>query len=344
MKELSEWYSFIKFPGPVERSFIPSIILAVLNFPIHYLLVEKLKYTSIVSLCSFRIILGMMVFFSIKYMKLTIRRVLNCETTARWFSLLFLTQFTYLFDGSRPYYNTFAMILTNFAYCFWMQKKWHLTISFLAVSCIIFRWDTTVFAFAIIVIDLIRWRIPLVKWFIWGAIITILSIALTVSIDSLIYGRLIWPEFQVFYFNTVLNMSHHWGVDPWYTYFVKVLPLNLTISYPLAIFAIFYKRKGSLVDFKVLELISPAILFIILYSFLPHKEYRFIFPSYSIFNLCAAIAIKKILEGNLNSGRFNKMIHIILVLWFYGGIIFVLITTYVFYHDRQGGKAIHRYF
>ena len=331
MKELSEWYSFIKFPGPVERSFIPSIILAVLNYPIHYVLVDILKYTSLASLCSFRIILGMMVLCSLKYMKLTIIRVLNCETTAKWFSLLFLTQFTYLFDGSRPYYNTFAMILINIAYCFWMQKKWHLTISYLAVSSIIFRWDTTVFAFAIIVIDLIRWRIPLVKWFIWGTISTILSIALTVSIDSLIYGRLIWPEFQVFYYNTVLNMSHNWGVDPWHTYFVRVLPLNVTISYPLAIFAIFYKRKESLVDFKVLELISPAILFIFLYSFLPHKEYRFLFPSYSIFNLCAAISIKKILEDNLSSSRCNKKIIAVLVLWLYGGIFFVLSSTYAFF-------------
>lgn len=109
-------------------------------------------------------------------------------------------------------------------------------------------------------------------------------------------------------------MSHNWGVDPWHTYFVRVLPLNVTISYPLAIFAIFYKRKESLVDFKVLELISPAILFIFLYSFLPHKEYRFLFPSYSIFNLCAAISIKKILEDNLSSSRCNKKIIAVLVL------------------------------
>lgn len=40
-------------------------------------------------------------------------------------------------------------------------------------------------------------------------------------------------------------------------------------------------------------MISPAILFVGLYSFLPHKELRFIFPSLTLFNMAGAFGFAK---------------------------------------------------
>ena len=242
-------------------------------------MIEVGKISVVASLYLTRITLGVVVFLSIKYLKVTILKTMKWRITAESFSILFLVQFHPLFYSSRPLPNTFALALTNIAYACWMRRNWHLTITFLAVSSIIFRCDIVVFAFSLIIIDLFRFRIPLIKWFIWGSITSLICVALTILIDSHFWGFWLWPELQVLKFNTIMNKSSEWGVSPWYWYFVIAIPKSVTIAYPLALFAIIYKPKISFIDWGVVELLLPALSFVGLYSLLPHKELRFIFSS-----------------------------------------------------------------
>ena len=146
------------------------------------------------------------------------------------------------------------------------------------------------------------------KCFFWGAGISIISIVLTILIDSHFWNFWLWPEYQVLHFNTVQNKSSEWGVSPWWWYFAIAIPKSVTISYPLALFAIIYKPKVSFIDWGIIELLSPALIFVGLYSILPHKELRFIFPALTVFNIVGAMGLAKILKKNSNMKILNMIL------------------------------------
>lgn len=104
--------------------------------------------------------------------------------------------------------------------------------------------------------------------------------ALSVSFDSFFWNHLLWPEGEVLYFNAYLNRSHEWGTAPWHWYFTSALPRALGPALPLALISPFVARTRPV-------LIAP-LAFVALYSFLPHKEVRFIFMAIPLFNTAAA--------------------------------------------------------
>jgi alpha-1,6-mannosyltransferase len=156
--------------------------------------------------------------------------------------------------------------------------------------------------------------------------ISLFSVIISILLDSLLWQRWgIWPELSVFTFNTVENQSVHWGVSPWYDYWLLHVPKLfqasllysvislIPISWILNIIArlgILRTRtvrneynKKILSDpfFLFLPMASKglfilATMYISLYSIIPHKETRFIFHTIPCFNGLAALGIIKMLK------------------------------------------------
>jgi len=105
--------------------------------------------------------------------------------------------------------------------------------------------------------------------------------ALSILVDSVLWGRVLWPEFEVLWFNTADNKSSDWGVSPPLWYFYSALPRALLGALPLAVW-------GVCVERRVRGPVLVALSFVGLYSVLPHKELRFIFPALPLLNAAAA--------------------------------------------------------
>jgi alpha-1,6-mannosyltransferase len=106
-----------------------------------------------------------------------------------------------------------------------------------------------------------------------------------------------WPELYSFYFNGVENKSSEWGVSPWHWYFLAAIPKSVTCALPFAAIGGFYKKRKTsifgLVDEVVVDLLGPVIIFVGIFSMLPHKELRFIMPALTLINVAGAYGLQK---------------------------------------------------
>ena len=145
----------------------------------------------------------------------------------------------------------------------------------------------------------------------WGLISSIAAIIVSVPIDTYFWGIqwdiryrtdpnqifAMWPELHSFYFNGVQNKSHEWGVSPWYWYFLTAVPKSVSCAIPFLLIGLIYQKRKSaflgLLDSEILNILGPAIIFIGIFSVLPHKELRFIMPSLTLMNIAGAYGLSK---------------------------------------------------
>jgi alpha-1,6-mannosyltransferase len=156
-------------------------------------------------------------------------------------------------------------------------KNYRLTLYLLTIAGIVFRSElallvatTTVYLFVTRKVSITSVIIPA------GLGGLVIGLLCTVPIDSFFWQSFpLWPEWIAFYYNTIQGHSADWGVSPWHFYFVDAIPrlminpLTYLLCIPVALLNP-ATRSGSL------DLLVPLLSFVGLYSFLPHKEWRFI--------------------------------------------------------------------
>lgn len=174
---------------------------------------------------------------------------------------------------------------------------------YLASAALWFRCDMVILAGTIVLSMLFNRKITLPQGLLLCCVVAPVLLFITVLVDSAFWGRWLWPEGEVLFFNAVANRSSEYGVSPWHWYATSALPrLLLGGLFFLPAGLVRLRSKSTLKSlrkkswcaqeswsmFLFFELIEPnwdvlqygvpAFSFVALYSFLPHKETRFLLP------------------------------------------------------------------
>eukprot|EP01082_Thalassiosira_pseudonana_P015306 g13836.t1 g13836 contig9:572359-574006(-) len=323
-------YDHLQFPGVVPRTFIGAFFLSLIARFISWIIPKQIfDVASHPLVVQFLIRLELLLLSWIAHVRLarageayvnrqsqqqsssngtqSLQSTSPTTTIASYYLLITASQFHIPFYSSRLLPNTFALILVTHAYAEWFRRNYRLTAMYLVFTSAIFRCDMLLLLFTVGLVLLIQRQMTIVQALSVGVTTGVLSLLLTVPLDSLLWGRLIWPEFEVWWFNTVDNRSGEYGEMVWHWYFTKALPKGMLLTallVPLAFlrvpecvascFGASQSIQKGLIDLSLFGFFAPILGFITLYSLLPHKEIRFIFPALPMINVCAAYGMSRL--------------------------------------------------
>ncbi|KAJ5823515.1 GPI mannosyltransferase [Penicillium robsamsonii] len=284
-------YDHFSFPGAVPRSAVGAAALAMLSKPVIWL------NDGINRQLLARAILGLFNASSLAVYARGLRRSFG-QPAAIWYILLQASQFHLIFYASRPLSNMFAFGITTLAMRLLLpspaptsqdQKQCSLALALLTIAGVVFRSELALLVGTQTLFLLATKRISLKHSIIAGFIGLATGLTLTIFLDSTFWQRFpLWPEFEAFRFNVLAGQSSEWGTDPWPFYFQNALP-RLLFNPLIYLLAIPVALRQAATRSPALALLIPALSFVALYSFQPHKEWRFIV--YIIPSLTAVAAL-----------------------------------------------------
>ncbi|EED24542.1 alpha-1,6-mannosyltransferase subunit (Ecm39), putative [Talaromyces stipitatus ATCC 10500] len=308
-------YDHFSFPGAVPRTFIGALGLASASWPVVWFF-ENVDRQVLV-----RAILGLFNALSLIVYARGIQ-VSFGNMTAYWYLVFQASQFHLAYYASRTLSNMFAFGITTIALRLLLPEpdtsgakstkssesskstkptkvtkpttspsytRYRLALILFTIAGIIFRSELALLLATNTIYFFLTRRIRIWQDILPAGIIGLLiGLTATVTTDSYFWQEFpLWPEFSAFKFNVVSGQSSAWGVDPWYFYFASAIPrlllnpLTWLVCIPVSLIAGTTRRAS-------LSLLVPSLSFVAVYSFQPHKEWRFII--YIIPALTAAAA------------------------------------------------------
>lgn len=288
-------YDHLQFPGVVPRTFLGSLLVSIASFPFITIL-QSLKAEGVFHQMLVRVVLGALSWLSLVRLRRAIQSRFS-RRTAQLFMIFSALQFHGCFYASRALPNTFAGIVTALAFASWLEHRPVVALQLLGIATIIFRCDMLILTGSIALTMLGGGEIPFLPTLLTGMLTCLGALAVTVVLDSFFWRHWLWPEGVVLFFNTVENRSSEWGVSTWHWYATSALPKSLTLVLPWIALGVIGaalpsgKKKEKQEDAgsvgktslalafqslprtcrQMLYYLAPAILFIALYSYLPHK-------------------------------------------------------------------------
>ncbi|XP_011296229.1 probable Dol-P-Man:Man(7)GlcNAc(2)-PP-Dol alpha-1,6-mannosyltransferase [Musca domestica] len=284
-------YDHHEFPGVVPRTFLGPLFISILSSPF-ILLFETLHISKYWSLYIVRLVLAAVVTCAWTKLKRVITKIYGSDVSL-WFSLITLTQFHFIFYMSRTLPNIMALPLVLYALAYWLNDQIKPFIICSGIAILIFRSELIIFLGLLVLINSLFKKVTIAR-ILKIAIPTAIVILITsIAVDSFFWQRLLWPEGEVLWYNTILNKSSDWGTSPFLWYFYSALPRAMAAS-------LLFVPIGFILERRVRPIVLAAIGFVAIYSILPHKELRFIIYVFPVLNLAAATACHRFWS---NSGK-----------------------------------------
>ncbi|CAJ1918515.1 unnamed protein product [Cylindrotheca closterium] len=363
-------YDHLQYPGVVPRSFIGPGLLASICTVLRLLLLPVMdiaQHPMMMQFLSRFCLLSILVFSWSQFARALDKKF---RGAGAWMLLLTACQFHMPFYASRMLPNVFALAMVLNSYAAWIDANVSRAATLLVVATAIFRCDLLLLLGSVGLVWLITKKLSIVQALKIGVASGAISLLLTIPLDSALWQRLLWAEGEVFYYNAILGKSSDWGTSPWHWYYSSALPKSMLLTVLLVPFSFLRiveylmglerrVRKASsssssvvvnlrgLLDRQWLEYLLPVLGFVTLYSFLAHKEVRFIFPAIPMLNALAAVGIQRL--SSLAFPAKGKERMLIASLAFYCGLFCILASLIgsltfvaVSHQNYPGGDALLR--
>ncbi|KTW31808.1 dolichyl-P-Man:Man(7)GlcNAc(2)-PP-dolichol alpha-1,6-mannosyltransferase [Pneumocystis jirovecii RU7] len=331
-------YDHFKFPEAIPRTFIGPLLISGFIFPVKCVLELffgelKKPYLQIL----LRAALG--VFNSLAIIMFR-HKIIKCYGTiiGLWYGIFQLSQFHIMYYASRTLPNMFAFGVCTSIIGYFLENKNILKGLFvLTFVSVIFRFEiillTMTYALYYWVCNVVKIR-EIIKTCIFSAII---GLFFSIVVDSWFWQKyFLWPEGVAFYFNIIEGKSSNWGVSAWHIYFSTYIPKLLLNPLFLVLWGVslFTRTKDTV------NLLVPNIGFALIYSLVPHKEWRFIIYIIPSLTAISAIGAAHIYNKRHKSLMFMIMLLILIVVTIMT-LCLSLIMSLISSLNYPGGFALH---
>ncbi|KAI6817417.1 glycosyltransferase family 22 protein [Hortaea werneckii] len=298
---LHDKFDHVAFPGSVPRTFVGALLLAGSNMAIRAAsFLNPIDSDLPGQQLMVRATLGALNSVALLSVKGAVDTAYG-KTAGTWYTFFQVTQFHVMFYASRTLPNMFAFAITTYALSALIlvkavtaksarsARRRRLALYLLTVSGIIFRSEIAILLAAETVYLIARQRPSLTKEIIPAGVAgAAIGLAITVSVDSFLWQQFpLWPELAGFYYNTILGKSIEWGTSPFHFYFLNAIPrlllnpVTYVLCIPLALATKATQKTSQ-------DILVPHVVFILAYSLLSHKEWRFIIYSVPAFTAVAS--------------------------------------------------------
>lgn len=241
--ELQLPYDHLQYPGVVPRTFAGPLVLALACQTIRCVLYPFFDLALHPAVVQFLVRLLLLLFTSHHWFQMA--NAIDIRTKERqmgtYMLLVTACQFHLTFYMSRLLPNSFAVIGALRCYGHWLRggpyEMMGAAVDLVLVT-ILFRCDCLLLLFTIGVSWLYTRQLTVIRAVRIGLTTAAVVGMLTIPLDSLLWQRIVWPEGEVLFYNTILNKSSDWGVSVWHWYCTNALPKALLLTYVVFVVAL----------------------------------------------------------------------------------------------------------